>query len=139
MHYRTMILVFAIAALQIDYCWAQTSRVLSSTQPVSPSSATELDKISLLGIGVTDNRAVFLFPDKRMIMLKTGDTLPGMAVTLTKIMANKVALEEMRSGGKQVVWMHKAVGDVPGRVERFINYVEPAPTRHVELTITPAN
>jgi type II secretory pathway component PulC len=137
MHYRTMILAFAVIALPINYPLAQTSPVRPTPRPVSTAATTELDKISLLAIGVTDNRAVLLLSDKRMVMLKTGDSLPGMTVTLTKIMADKVVLEETRAGNKQVVWMHKAVGDVPGRVERFTNHVEPAPTQHSAFNITP--
>ena len=139
MNYRTMILAFAIIALQIDYSRAQTSPVRPTPRPVSTSATTELDKISLLAIGIADNRAVLLLPDKRMVMLKAGDSLPGMPVTVTKIMADKVALEETRADSKQVVWMHKAVGDVPGRVERFTNHVEPAPPRYSGLNVIPAN
>jgi hypothetical protein len=114
--------------------WAQP---LAGKTEQAPS--LRLEQFSLLALSLTERRAVLSKPDKQMLVLKTGDTVPGTTAVLSQVLPDKLVFDETPAGGqgKQVVWMYKTAPGTPARLERFsvLAPVTPAPvTQPVTLS-----
>lgn len=113
---------------------------------VAPASAkivlVELEKLRLLALSQADSRAVLAFPDGTMATVQSGETIARTGAVLKEVLADKLVLEMTQQGqpGKQMVWMHKAVGVAPSRIERFSSLIAPtlAAPPPIRRTIAPA-
>lgn len=85
------------------------------------SADVHLENLKLLALGANDGRIVLLFPDKKMVALHVGETVPGTHAVLTSVLVDKAVFDEVTSPaqGKQTVWMWKGGEGSPARLQRF--------------------
>lgn len=121
--------VSAQVALVKGTAQKSTSAVAPAKGPVLQQVLIELETVRVLALSQTDGRAVLAFPDGIMVTAQSGELIPRTGALLKQVLAEKLILEQGAPGvaGKQIIWMHKAQGAKPGRVERFSSLVEPAP------------
>ncbi len=121
----------------------------SSTAKVAPSTAlrvapvlkevvVELELIRVLALSQSDGRAVLAFPDGVMVTAQSGEAVPRTGAVLKQVLSEKLILEQVAPAGtgKQLIWMHKAQGAKPGRVERFSSLVAPTPAAPAPVSRT---
>lgn len=73
-----------------------------------------LEGVALIALTPINNQAVVQFSDKKMQVLKVGDTINGTEAKMLQVLTNKIVLENNVSSGvdrksKEKVWLHKAV------------------------------
>lgn len=97
------------------------------------AAATDIADVSVFALGPLDGRAVFRFPDGKMMVLKLGDPLDGTRARLVQVLSDRAVLEDIREAPgqppvRELVWLYKA--DAQGRslVQRFTPQAPP-PTR----------
>lgn len=106
--------------------------------PVLKEVAVELELIRVLALSQADGRAVLAFPDGIMVTAQTGEMVARTGAVLKQVLPGKLVLEQgMPAGaGKQLIWMHKAQGAKPGRVERFSSLADPTPAAPAPVSHT---
>jgi hypothetical protein len=85
------------------------------------SADVHLENLKLLALGSNDGRIVLLFPDKKMVEMHVGETVPGTHAALTSVLVDKAVFDEVISPvqGKQTVWMWKGGEGSAARLQRF--------------------
>ncbi len=106
--------------------------------PVLKEVVVELELIRVLALSQSDGRAVLAFPDGVMATAQSGEAVPRTDAILKQVLSEKLILEQaaLAGAGKQLIWMHKAQGVKPGRVERFSSLVAPTPAAPAPVSRT---
>lgn len=108
------------------------------------SAEVRLESLKLLALGPNDGRVVIQFPDKKMLVLHVGETVPGTHAVLTEVLTDKAVFDEAAapSQGKQAVWMWKGSANAPGRIQRFASSSQQNVSQHApaeKFVALPAN
>jgi hypothetical protein len=76
-----------------------------------------IDNVIVVALSPLDKTAVVRLPNQVMQVLKTGDSIQGTELKLTRVLTNKLVFEQMpepsssnRTG--RIVWLHRAVNGI---------------------------
>jgi len=83
--------------------------------PATPAAATRLEDYHLLALSASEGVAVLRAPDRQLITLKLGATLPTARARLTQVLGDRLRFETADDKGvRQTAWMIRTGG--PGQL-----------------------
>src|SRR5688572_27359148 len=96
----------------LSQCTATLALAWSPVSTVTAGESTsrfELESLGLMALSALDDRAIIKTSDNKLVVLKTGMTIPGTRAVITQILGDKIIVEDAvdATGAehKQTVWI----------------------------------
>lgn len=101
----------ACACTLAGAAWAADAPAGGASAAAAPAAATRLEDYHLLALSSSEGVAVLRAPDRRLITLKIGATLPGARARLAQVLADRLRFETVDATGlRQTAWMIRTGG-----------------------------
>lgn len=114
---------------------AARSRPRAGTSAIA--SATSLDAYTPLAQSASEGVAVLRGPNRQLVTLRVGATLPEARARLVQIQGTRLRFESLdERGDRQTVWMTAGVGGEPAKVERVQLQAAPASAPPAQRLLT---
>jgi len=123
------------AALPCLIAWCQPALAAGTPAAAAPAASapgapSRLEDYYLLALSVSEGVAVLRTPDRQLITLRTGSTLPAAKARLVQVLGDRLRFDTAdEQGQRQTAWMIRAASpDQPPQVQRVSSIGPARPT-----------
>lgn len=107
--------------------WAQTA---PQAAPASQTAPSRLEDYQLMALSVGEGVAILRTPQRQLVTLRIGGTLPAAKARLVQVLGDRIRFETAdEQGRRQTVWIVRGAGpDQPDQVQRVSSTAPSRPT-----------
>ena len=120
----------AAPGVAVPAATASSASVSTSAPVTAPVTPTRLEDYFLLAVSPSEGVAVLRGPDRRLVTLRVGGTLPSAKARLVQVLGDRLHFDTVDDKGlRQSAWMIRAAQpDTPPEVQRVSGNPPPAST-----------